>query len=120
MLAASENAAPIPADEVTDPVPPFDPSVVNGIYKKFVEIATRGTTMAPQFVYAIAKTVVGARMAGKVKFENLDVEPRFYTALIGETGSGKGEAAASSTRASIRPPADRSGHSASRNGRRRD
>ena len=31
-------------------------------------------------------------MAGKVKFENLDVEPRFYTALIGETGSGKGEA----------------------------
>jgi len=92
VLAASENAAPIPADEVTDPVPPFDPSVVNGIYKKFVEIATRGTTMAPQFVYAIAKTVVGARMAGKVKFENLDVEPRFYTALIGETGSGKGEA----------------------------
>ena len=92
VLAVSENAAPIPAEEVTDPVPRFDPSVVNGIYKKFVEIATRGTTMAPQFVYAIAKTIVGARMAGKVKFENLDVEPRFYTALIGETGSGKGEA----------------------------
>jgi ABC-type dipeptide/oligopeptide/nickel transport system ATPase component len=48
--------------------------------------------MAPQFAFVIAKTVVGARMAGKVKFENLDVEPRFYTALIGETGSGKGEA----------------------------
>ncbi len=66
--------------------------MVNGIYKKFVDVATRGTTMAPQFVYAITKTVVGARMAGKVKFENLDVESRFYTALIGETGSGKGEA----------------------------
>jgi Bifunctional DNA primase/polymerase, N-terminal len=78
--------------EEMDPIPPFDPTVVNGIYKKFVDVATRGTTMAPQFVYAIAKTVVGARMAGKVKFENLDVEPRFYTALIGETGSGKGEA----------------------------
>jgi len=30
-------------------------------------------------------------MAGKVRFEDLDVEPRLYTALIGETGSGKGE-----------------------------
>jgi ABC-type dipeptide/oligopeptide/nickel transport system ATPase component len=30
-------------------------------------------------------------MAGKVKFANLDSEPRRYTALIGETGSGKGE-----------------------------
>jgi hypothetical protein len=87
---ASSNTAVI--EENADPIPPFDPSVVNGIYKKFVDVATRGTTMAPQFVYAIAKTVVGARMAGKVKFENLDVEPRFYTALIGETGSGKGEA----------------------------
>jgi hypothetical protein len=89
-LIVPERAAPIA--EEADPIPPFDLSVVNGIYRKFVEVATRGTTMAPQFVYAIAKTVVGARMAGKVKFENLDVEPRFYTALIGETGSGKGEA----------------------------
>lgn len=91
LLTASENLVPIP-EEDADPIPPFDPSVVNGIYKKFADVATRGTTMAPQFVYAIAKTIVGARMAGKVKFENLDVEPRFYTALIGETGSGKGEA----------------------------
>jgi putative DNA primase/helicase len=73
-------------------IPPFDPSVVNGIYKRFVDVATRGTTMAPQFVYTIAKTIVGARMAGKVTFENLDVEPRIYAALIGESGSGKGEA----------------------------
>jgi hypothetical protein len=79
-------------EEILDLIPPFDPSVMSGIYKRFVEVATRGTTMVPQFVYAIAKTVVGARMAGKVTFENLDVEPRFYTALIGETGSGKGEA----------------------------
>ncbi len=70
----------------------FDSSVVNGIYGDFVNLVTRGTTLAPQFAYAIAKTIVGARMAGRVKFENLDVEPRYYTALIGETGSGKGEA----------------------------
>jgi hypothetical protein len=90
-LTVPEGVVPI-AEETTDPIPAFDASVVNGIYKKFVDVATRGTTMAPQFVYAIAKTVVGARMAGRVKFENLGVEPRFYTALIGETGSGKGEA----------------------------
>jgi hypothetical protein len=91
-LAAVVSTAQLPIEESADPIPPFDPSVVNGIYKKFVDVTTRGTTMAPQFVYTIAKTVVGARMAGRVKFENLDVEPRFYTALIGETGSGKGEA----------------------------
>src|SRR5262249_8513164 len=82
----------VKVEESTDPIPPLYPSLVNGIYKKFVDVATRGTTLTPQFVYAVAKTIVGARMAGKVKFENLDVEPRFYTALIGETGSGKGEA----------------------------
>lgn len=81
----------IPDESSANSIPSFDPSVINGIYSKFVELITRGTTMAPQFVYVIAKTVVGAKMAGKVKFENLDVEPRFYTALIGETGSGKGE-----------------------------
>ncbi len=91
-LTVPEGVVPIAQETDTSPIPPFDLSVVNGIYKKFVDVATRGTTMTPQFVYAIAKTVVGARMAGKVKFENLDVEPRFYTALIGETGSGKGEA----------------------------
>jgi hypothetical protein len=89
-VASAVSAAPVLGDDLV--VPPFDPSVVNGIYKRFVEVATAGTTLAPQFVYAIAKTIVGARIAGKVFFEGLDVEPRYYTALIGETGSGKGEA----------------------------
>ncbi len=83
-------SAPVASTEDDNGIPAFDPTVINGIYKRFVDVATHGTTMAPQFVYAIAKTVVGAKMAGKVKFENLDVEPRFYSALIGETGSGKG------------------------------
>src|SRR5205807_5734079 len=56
-LTVPECALP---EAETDPIPPFDVSVVNGIYKKFVDVATRGTTMAQQFVYAIAKTVVGA------------------------------------------------------------
>jgi ABC-type dipeptide/oligopeptide/nickel transport system ATPase component len=65
--------------------------VINGIYAEIVELVTRGTTLVPQFVYANAKTIIGIKMAGKVKFANLDSEPRRYTALIGETGSGKGE-----------------------------
>ncbi len=90
-----QPAADVPRVEYVDSVgsiPPFDPSVINGIYSKFVELATRGTTLCPQYAFVIAKTLVGARMAGHVRFENLDVEPRYYTALIGETGSGKGEA----------------------------
>lgn len=90
-------AAPTSAERIVDTgdedaIPPFDPSVINGIYADFVELVTRGTTLAPQFAYVIAKTIVGLRMAGKVTFETLDAEPRYYTALIGETGSGKGEA----------------------------
>ena len=93
LSAAAVAGVPIPVDENSEEaIPDFDPSVINGIYAKFVELVTRGTTLAPQYAYVIAKTIVGLRMAGKVKFENLDVEPRFYTALIGATGSGKGEA----------------------------
>lgn len=92
VLESSGVPVSAPVEEDADPIPPFDPSVINGIYGKFVDVITKGTTMSPQFAYAIAKTVVGIKMAGKVTFEDLDVEPRFYTALIGETGSGKGEA----------------------------
>lgn len=95
VLQATETVAPLleePDPDSLEAIPPFDPTVINGIYAKFVDLITRGTTLAPQFAYVIAKTVVGARMAGKVKFKNLDAEPRYYTALIGETGSGKGEA----------------------------
>lgn len=91
----SAPAASAPKADYNDAltvIPPFDPSVMNGIYKKFVDLATRGTTLTPQFAYAIAKTIVGARMAGHVYFENLDVEPRYYLAMIGESGSGKGTA----------------------------
>ena len=93
--ATEEDSAPLleEPDEMSEAaIPAFDPSVINGIYAKFVELVTRGTTLSPQFAYVIAKTVIGARMAGKVSFENLDEEPRYYTALIGATGCGKGEA----------------------------
>jgi putative DNA primase/helicase len=87
---ASQIAEPV--ENSADSIPPFDASVITGIYAKFVNLITRGTTLAPQFAFLAAKVVVGARMAGKVHFENLDAEPRYYGAAIGETGSGKGEA----------------------------
>jgi Bifunctional DNA primase/polymerase, N-terminal len=92
VYTVSANPSFIPYEESEDQIPPFDPSVMNGIYKRFVDVCTEGTTLAPQFVYSIAKTVVGLRMAGKVKLEGIDGEPRYYCALIGETGSGKGVA----------------------------
>jgi Bifunctional DNA primase/polymerase, N-terminal len=93
--AAITTAALIAAEGWTakpeDIIPPFDPTVINGIFAEIVELVTRDTTLAPQFVYANAKTIIGIKMCGKVKFADLDAEPRRYTALIGETGSGKGE-----------------------------
>ena len=79
-------------DLSVDTIPAFQLHWVTGIFQKFVDEITRGTTMTPRFPFLAAKVVVGARMAGNVKFENLDVEPRYYGAAIGETGSGKGEA----------------------------
>jgi hypothetical protein len=80
-------------DEMSEAsIPAFDPSVINGIYADIVELVTRGTTLAPQFAFVIAKTFIGIKMAGKVTFENLDIEPRLITTLIGGTGSGKGAA----------------------------
>ena len=96
-LVINEPAGAQPKVEIVDElsvdtIPAFQPDWVTGIYKKFVDVITRGTTMTPQVAFLAAKVVVGAKMAGKVKFENLDVEPRYYGAAIGETGSGKGEA----------------------------
>lgn len=94
VLEFPANPTPIPEliDEQSEAaIPPFDPSVITGIYKEMVDLICAGTTLQPQFPYAMAKTVIGARMAsGGIKFENLDTEPRLYTAIIGETGSGKG------------------------------
>src|SRR5208283_906944 len=86
--AVNQTADIKTADDLSaDTIPPFDPSVITGIYRKFVELITRGTTLAPQFAFLAAKVIVGARMAGRVHFESLDVEPRYYGAVIGESGS---------------------------------
>lgn len=73
-------------------IPAFDPSVMKGIYKEIADAVTRGTTLAPQYAYSIAKTIVGAKMAGTVMFEDLDVMPLEYLVNCGPTGAGKGEA----------------------------
>ena len=73
-------------------IPPFDSSVMTGVYREWVDLVCQGTTLAPQFSFLIAKTIIGVLMSGRVTFEDLDAEPRIYAALVGETGSGKGAA----------------------------
>jgi hypothetical protein len=73
-------------------IPPFDPFVMTGLAKDMTELLVRGTTLLPQFVYGIAKTVITARMAGNVILEGVSAEPTRYFTTIGETGTGKGEA----------------------------
>jgi hypothetical protein len=73
-------------------IPAFDPTVMTGIYKEWVDLVCHGTTLAPQFAFLAAKTIIGALMSGKVTFKDLDAEPRIYVAFVGKTGSGKGAA----------------------------
>lgn len=87
-LVAADNWS----GKIEEIIPAFDPTVITGIYKDIVELATKGTTLVPQFIYEYAKTLIGAKMAGKVKLNSLTAEPRRYTAAIGETGAGKGAA----------------------------
>jgi len=72
-------------------IPPFNPSVMRGLAGAMAELVTRGTTISPQFAYEDAKTYLGLRMAGLVRLEGNDFEPRRYTVSLGETGSSKSE-----------------------------
>ena len=71
-------------------IPDFDPSVITGIYKEIVDLVCDGTTIPRQYVFLAAKVYLGARMAGRVSFDGLDCDSRYYGTVIGETGTGKG------------------------------
>jgi hypothetical protein len=86
----SSDAKPAEAESAEDNIPDFDRSVITGFFKKVVDLVCQGTTIPPQFAYLAAKVFVGARMAGKVTFENLDADSSYYGAAIAETGTGKG------------------------------
>lgn len=87
-------AAPVTQTEESleeQDIPPFDPSVITGIYRHIVDLAVGGTTIPPQFALLNAKVYLGARMAGKVSFEGLDCDSSYYGVAIGITGTSKGE-----------------------------
>jgi hypothetical protein len=84
------DAKPSEPEVAEDVIPDFDRSVITGFFKKVVDLVCQGTTIPPQFAYLAAKVFVGARMAGKVTFENLDADSSYYGAAIAETGTGKG------------------------------
>jgi putative DNA primase/helicase len=104
-LVAQESAEPASADRApvagekeydVDPesgqqISKFDPRTMKGIYQKIVDAVTKGTTLPPQLVYSVAKTLIGAMLAGKVTFQSLDgIQPTLYLTTIGRTGTGKG------------------------------
>jgi hypothetical protein len=72
-------------------IPPFDPSVMNGLMQEYVELVTAGTTMAPQFAFMATRVIVGALITAKgIRFKDADTDAMLYGSVIGESGSGKG------------------------------
>lgn len=72
-------------------IPPFDPTVMNGIMREYVELVSAGTTMQPQFAFLATRVIIGALMTGKgIKFKDADTDAMLYGSVIGESGSGKG------------------------------
>jgi hypothetical protein len=73
-------------------IPAFDSSVMDGsIYGKFAHLATKGTTLQPQYAYQVARLAISMLIIGRVGFENLaNIPPLRRIVFIGETGSGKG------------------------------
>jgi hypothetical protein len=101
IVASTDGTVPPqpPADEdeveyTEENIPPFNPSVMKGWTARAVNHITRGTTLTPQFSYQLAKMALSARMAGNIKYEDLDTELNMLLLLIGITGSGKGAALA--------------------------
>ena len=94
--AVTASAAALASPPITVPygsqeiIPPFDATVITGIYKKIVDLVGRGTTIPPQFVFLASKVFLGARMANAMRFENLEDNSCYYGAAIAETGTGKG------------------------------
>ncbi len=79
-----------PVSESEDGIPAFDDTAITGVYKQIVGLVTEGTTIPKQFAFLAAKVFIGARMAGKVTFENMDGDSSYYGVVIAETGTGKG------------------------------
>jgi putative DNA primase/helicase len=78
------------ADLPEDGIPVFDEGVITGVYKDMVDLVTEGTTIPKQFPFLAAKVFIGARLAGRMTFQNMDADSSYYGVVIAETGTGKG------------------------------
>src|SRR5260370_29991757 len=88
----STTAAPVaaPALAAEDEIPAFNENVITGIYKEIVDLVTEGPTIPKQFAFLAAKVFVGARLAGRITFQNMDADSSYYGVVIAETATGKG------------------------------
>ncbi len=108
-LTAAESAIPTkaqpaqPASQMTtaassmvensleeETIPSFDDTVITGVFRDIVDLATNGTTIPRQFPFLVAKVYIGTRMAGGMTFEGIEDDPTIYGAAVGVTGTSKG------------------------------
>jgi hypothetical protein len=75
---------------VAEMIPAFDDTVITGVFRDVVDLATEGTTMPRQFAFLAAKVFVGARLSVDMQFEGVDGDSSYYGTAIGLTGTGKG------------------------------
>jgi hypothetical protein len=91
--AVIRQITPFTANENTDDlkIPAFPEQVLQGRFGEIVDIITGGTTLPKQFAYQIIKTWAGIYGSGKLALSDMDVLTHYYTILIAQKGSGKGE-----------------------------
>ena len=96
-VMAPNHTAPtveVPASMILEEdgvIPPFDDSVITGIFREIVDLAAGGTTIPRQFSFLVAKVYIGTRMAGGgMTFEGIEDDPTVYGATIGASGTSKG------------------------------
>jgi hypothetical protein len=84
-------AAPAAGSSLTgETIPAFDDSLITGVFRDVVDLATEGTSMPRQFAFLAAKVFVGARLSTGMQFEGIDGDSAYYGTAIGLTGTGKG------------------------------
>lgn len=86
IVGAPSNMTEPMEDEV---IPPFDESVITGIFRDIVDLAAGGTTIPRQFPFLVAKAYIGSRMASSMTFEGMADASNIFGAAIGETGTSK-------------------------------